>query len=71
MSGEMKDLSGTPRSELEVRAALKAVEQEIVRNPMAKSSDGMPMLFHYLTIRDTLKEALALRELIRIAREQP
>jgi hypothetical protein len=50
---------------------MKFVEQEIVRNPMAMAGDGTRIILHYLTIRDTLKEALALRELVRIAREQP
>lgn len=59
---DMKDVTGTARSDDELQQALKQIEQEIVRNPMARAVDGVPLMFSYLTIRDCLKELMDFRE---------
>lgn len=61
MSGPEFDVTGTPRRLEDVLAALQCVEQEMVRNPMAMSSQGEPLLLHYSVIRDALRELLAHR----------
>jgi hypothetical protein len=66
MTIESNDVTGTPRSNEEIQQAIKAIEREIVRNPMAKGADGTPMMFHYLTIRDALKELMGFRVLMEI-----
>jgi hypothetical protein len=58
---EMVDMTGKPRSERDVRAALDFIEREMVKNPMATGKDGTPCLIHYTVIRDALRELLALR----------
>jgi len=58
---EVKDVTGTPRPERDVRAALTFIEREMVNNPLASGKDGTPCLIHYTVIRDALRELLALR----------
>lgn len=55
----MEDVTGTPRPERDVEAALKFVEREMIHNPMARASDGTPVLIHYTVIRDVLRDYLA------------
>jgi len=62
MSGvEFEDVSGTPRPEADIRAAIRCVMSEMVKNPMAMSKDGEPLLMHYIVIREALQELLELR----------
>jgi hypothetical protein len=51
----MKDMTGTPRSTSDIEAA---IESEMIRNPMAMSKMGEPLLLHYMVIRDVLKAVL-------------
>ena len=55
------DANDTPRSLRELEAALAFVEAEMIINPgrMGPKNTG-PALIHYVTIRDTLKTAIAL-----------
>ena len=62
---DFKDMSGTPRSERDIEEALACISGEMIRNPMALSKAGGPLLLHYVVIRDVLREALALRISIR------
>lgn len=54
----MEDVTGQPRPERDVDAALKFVEREMIYNPLAKASDGTPALIHYMVIRDVLRDYL-------------
>lgn len=57
---EFVDESGNrPRDQIE--AALRCITEECVRNPLAMSKSGEPLLMHYLVIRDALDELLSLR----------
>lgn len=58
---EMEDISGTPRSERDIREAITFIEREMITNPMAMGSGGVPYLIHYVVIRDALRELLSLR----------
>lgn len=56
---EFVDMTGKPRARHDVEAALRFIEHEMVHNPMARASDGTPVLIHYMTIRDALRAYLA------------
>lgn len=58
MPVEIHDESGKPRQRTDVEAALRALEAEIVRNPMACGVDGKPLIFHYVVIVEVLKALL-------------
>ena len=49
------------RPKADVIEAIRFVEQEIVKNPMAKGADGSPALLQYTVIRDALYEVLTRR----------
>jgi hypothetical protein len=55
---EFEDVTGTPRPTRDIEAALKCIESEMIRNPMAMSKTGEPLLIHYTVIRDVLKATL-------------
>lgn len=55
---EFEDVSGTPRPVRDIEAALKCIESEMFKNPMAMSKTGEPLLIHYTVIRDVLIAAL-------------
>jgi len=55
---EFKDVTGTPRPARDIEAALRCIESEMLKNPMAMSKTGEPLLIHYTVIRDVLREAL-------------
>ena len=59
---EIKDLTGTPRRDDEVEAALQAVKEKIVRHPLADPA----MTIHYITIKDALEELLASRRAAKV-----
>lgn len=54
----MKDVSGEPRPTEDIEAALQAVKEKIVREPMKDPR----MTIHYITIKDALRELLARRQ---------
>ena len=58
---EMTDVTGTPRPERDVEEALRFVENEMMRRPMALGADGSPMLIHFTVIRDVLRDDLRRR----------
>lgn len=58
---ESFDVTGTPRSTCDIIAALKCIENEMVRNPLAMAKDGSPLLIHYTVIRDVLVAELVKR----------
>jgi hypothetical protein len=58
-----KDVTGTPRPTRDIEAALRCIESEMTKNPMAMSKTGEPLLIHYTVIRDVLREALKERGL--------
>ena len=65
---EMRDMSGQPRSDEELRQALEAVERSMVRDMMKLP----PELFVQLpVIRDALISLLTLRELAGSRRKGP
>ena len=58
---ETVDASGRSRPAEDIRSAISCIEGEIVKNPMAMSKGGEPLLMHYLVVCDALRELLALR----------
>lgn len=61
---DFKDVTGEPRSDTEVREALNTVERHLVRS--VDKLMAMPDLFMALTtVRDALKELLAIRVLLK------
>ncbi len=56
---DMEDHTGRPRPREEVEAALRCIEREIVERPMGLSSNGEPLLMHYIVIREILMGYLA------------
>lgn len=58
---EYEDMTGTPRPVRDIEAALRCIENEMLKNPMAMSKTGEPLLIHYTVIRDVLKETLERR----------
>lgn len=42
----------------DIEAALRCIENEMLKNPMGMSKSGEPLLIHYTVIRDVLKDAL-------------
>lgn len=67
---DFDDRTGKPRSLDEVEAALKFLDREVVHNPLGKASDGSPILFHYLTIRDVLKVYLKVSRASKVTEEK-
>lgn len=65
---DFEDVTGQPRSREDIEAALKCVLSEMIKNPMAMSKTGEPLMIHYIVIKDALQELLALREVISRAR---
>jgi hypothetical protein len=55
---EFKDVTGTPRPPRDIEAALRCIESEMVKNPLAMSKTVEPLLIHYTVIRDVLIAAL-------------
>lgn len=55
----MEDATGRPRPTRDIEAALACISNEIVKNPMALSKDGQPLMMHYIVIREVLSEYLA------------
>jgi len=60
---EFKDVTGTPRPTRDIEAALRCIESEMVKNPLAMSKTGEPLLIHYMVIRDVLIATLKERVL--------
>jgi hypothetical protein len=58
---EFNDVTGTPRPTRDIEAALRCIESEMIKNPMAMSKTGEPLLIHYTVIRDVLIEVLSKR----------
>jgi hypothetical protein len=65
---EFKDLSGTPRSDAEIREALDAVERHLVRS-VDKLMQTPDLFMALTTVRDALKELLTIRALLREAKD--
>ena len=59
---DMKDVTGTPRPSRDIVAALRCLQNEIVKNPMALAKNGEPLLLHYTVICDVLRAELVNRE---------
>lgn len=53
--------AGSQRPIEDLKEALKAIEREIVLNPLAKLSDGFPATIHYIVIREALLELIDIR----------
>lgn len=51
---EFEDANGRPRPNEDLVAAVKCLETEMVKNPMAMAKNGEPLLIHYVVIRDVL-----------------
>ena len=60
MSGpDFKDVTGRPRPQRDIEAALKYVEAEMIDNPMKMGARNTgPAFIHLTVIRDVLREAL-------------
>ena len=58
MTLDVRDANGALRPPDEVEKALRWVEQSIVKNPLAMDDAGMPVLLHFVVIRDVLRAAL-------------
>lgn len=58
---EMRDMSGQPRRQEDIEAALQAVKVWIVKEPLAMGPDGSPRVIHLTVIKDALQELLDLR----------
>lgn len=65
---QFEDVTGTPRPRADIEAALKCIMSEMIKNPMAMSKSGEPLMIHYIVIKDALQELLALRELVERAK---
>lgn len=52
---EIKDVSGTPRPDCDIEAALQAVKERIIRGPTEV------FVLHLITIKDALEELLSVR----------
>lgn len=61
---EFKDVTGEPRSDAEIREALDTVERHLVRS-MDKLMSVPDLFMALTTIRDALKELLAIRALLK------
>lgn len=57
----MEDVTGKPRPMRDIKAAFDCLRSEIVRNPMALSNDGQPLVMHYLVICDVIRELAKFR----------
>lgn len=58
---ESADLGKKARSEGEIEAALEAVKNWIIKEPLAIGPDGFPKAIHLITIKDALEELLEKR----------
>lgn len=50
-----------PRPREDIEAALRCLQSEVVRNPVAMAKNGEPLTIHYIVVIDALRELLALR----------
>lgn len=66
---DMKDVTGKPDSDADVQSALEYVTKQMIIDPLSMSKDGVPRLMQYTVIRRALQELLALRRLVKAARE--
>lgn len=57
----MVDVSGKPRPESDIEAALHAVKVWIIKEPLVIGPDGAPKVIHLVVIKDALQELLELR----------
>lgn len=62
---EFEDKTGTPRSDAEIREALKHIQREVITNMFATFKDGTPAVPYYIVIIEAMKELLRIREAIR------
>jgi len=66
---EFEDVTGQPRPEEDIRAAIECLKSEVIYNPMGMSRSGQPLTIHYVVVLDAMRELLALRALVERARE--
>jgi hypothetical protein len=57
----MIDVTAKPRPKRDIELAIECFRSEVVKNPMAMSKDGQPLIMHYLVACDAMRELLALR----------
>ena len=65
---EFEDVTGTPRPQRDIEAALYCIKTEMVKNPMAMSKSGEPLMIHYIVIKDAIEGQVEVRDLVERAR---
>ena len=59
---EFIDVTGKPESVENLKDALKFLNEQVVRNPLATTKEGIPYVLHFTVIRRGLQELISIRE---------